>query len=143
MKSSIKSSLSKFDGRFTPEIRRQLNMKRLSLGLSLQQLGDFLQVNWSTIRKWECGQTTICHPRHICLIRDFLAGAFDGKLSAPQSEFDELAACWHKLPPIMHSCLERITMIYELCEGEPELRSQLLAQLNTTARDAVQELAGM
>lgn len=131
-----------FAGRFTPAIRKRIKSKRLSLGLSLQQLGDFLKINWSTIRKWESGSTTICHPRHIRLIQNLLDGEFDQSLRVAPTELDELASCWHKLPTMMHNCLERVTMIYDLCEGEPELRAQLMAQLNATANDAVAELAG-
>ena len=135
-------AMETFAGRFTPEIRKQFTAKRLSLGLSLQQLGEFLKVNWSTIRKWESGATTICHPRNICVIQDFLNGEFDQSLRSSPAELEELASCWHKLPVMMHHCLERITMIYELCESTPELRAQLLDQLNATANEAVMELAG-
>lgn len=131
-----------FKGRFTPHLREAFRNKRLSLGLSLQQLGEFLKLDWSTIRKWESGQTCGCHPRHIIPVQKFLDGEFDRALSTSSRELEELASCWHKLPAMMHNCLERITMIYELCESDPDLRSMLMEQLNSTAHNAVMELAG-
>ena len=42
-----------FSGVFTPGLRRRFRAQRTGLGVSLQQLGEDLRINWSTIRKWE------------------------------------------------------------------------------------------
>ena len=135
--------LEDFHGHWTQALRERFNLKRLSLGLSLQDLSSHLHVNWSTIRKWENGSTEGCHPRHIGVVRSFLNGELDSRMQVSGDEVEELASCWHKLPASMHNCLERITMLYELCEGEPKLRQQLLEQLRGAANDAIAELVNL
>lgn len=71
---------SSFNGTFDPSIRKKFKEKRRSVGVSLEQLGDFLKTHWSTVRKWEAGITTTCHPRHISHIAAFLNGEFDREL---------------------------------------------------------------
>ena len=69
-----------FNGTFDPSIRKKFKEKRRAVGVSLEQLGDFLKTHWSTVRKWEAGVTTTCHPRHISHIAAFLNGEFDREL---------------------------------------------------------------
>ena len=69
-----------FNGIFDLAIRKQLREKRRSVGVSLEQLGDFLKIHWSTVRKWEAGVTTMCHPRHISPIDSFLKGEYDNAI---------------------------------------------------------------
>ena len=69
-----------FNGTFDPSIRKKFKEKRRAIGVSLEQLGDFLKTHWSTVRKWEAGVTTTCHPRHISHIASFLNGEFDREL---------------------------------------------------------------
>ena len=71
-----------FNGTFNDRIRQALKAKRLSVGVSLQQLGEFLEIHWSTLRKWEVGITASCHPRHVARVTKFLAGAYDASLRA-------------------------------------------------------------
>ena len=71
-----------FNGTFDDRIRQALKAKRLSVGVSLQQLGAFLEIHWSTLRKWEVGITASCHPRHVARVTKFLAGAYDASLRA-------------------------------------------------------------
>ncbi|MBR6470287.1 MAG: helix-turn-helix transcriptional regulator [Victivallales bacterium] len=71
-----------FDGTFDARTRQALKTKRQSLGVSLQQLGDFLEIHWSTVRKWEAGITASCHPRHIARVAKFLRGGYDASLRA-------------------------------------------------------------
>jgi hypothetical protein len=69
-----------FNGTFDSSIRQELREKRRFVGVSLEQLGEFLKINWTTIRKWEAGVTTTCHPRHISRIISFLDGEFDEEI---------------------------------------------------------------
>ena len=66
-----------FNGTFDLSIRQELRERRRSVGVSLEQLGEYLKIHWSTIRKWEAGITTTCHPRHVARIISFLDGEFD------------------------------------------------------------------
>ena len=74
------SSHGSFNGTFDEALRKALREKRRLVGVSLEQLGDFLQVHWSTVRKWESGVTTMCQPRHVALVIAFLNGDFDREL---------------------------------------------------------------
>ena len=71
-----------FNGIFDDHTRQALKEKRRSVGVSLQQLGDFLEIHWSTVRKWEAGITMSCHPRHVARITKFLTGDYDDSLRA-------------------------------------------------------------
>ena len=67
-------AIGRFDRQISPEIRALLRRKRESLGASYQQLGNVLQISWSTIHKWETGTTNSCHSHHVERIRRFLQG---------------------------------------------------------------------
>lgn len=69
-----------FDGEFTPEIRSLLNRKRRSLGLPYHSIATFLEVNWSTVRKWEMGPTLHCETFLRDKVEKLLNGDFDDKL---------------------------------------------------------------
>ncbi|MBQ7176620.1 MAG: hypothetical protein IJS08_04325 [Victivallales bacterium] len=46
-------------GEITDELRKQLIMKRNALNLSYAKMWVLLGVNWSTVRKWETGETKL------------------------------------------------------------------------------------
>ena len=69
-----------FKGNFDLFICEQFREKRHSLGISLKQLGEFLKIHWTTVRKWEAGLITACHPCHISTIDSFLNGDYDSAL---------------------------------------------------------------
>lgn len=69
-----------FSGKFDLPTRNEFRAKRRAIGVSLEQLGQFLKIHWSTVRKWEAGITTTCHPRHISRIAAFLDGVYDQEI---------------------------------------------------------------
>lgn len=71
-----------FNGIFDEFTRQALKAKRRAIGVSLQQLGEFLEIHWSTVRKWEAGVTGACHPRHVARVAKFLTGEYDIPLRA-------------------------------------------------------------
>ena len=75
-------SNSTFNGIFDEFTRQALKAKRRAVGVSLQQLGEFLEIHWSTLRKWEAGVTAACHPRHVARVAKFLKGGYDVSLRA-------------------------------------------------------------
>lgn len=69
-----------FSGKFDLPTRNAFRAKRRAIGVSMEQLGQFLKIHWSTVRKWEAGITTTCHPRHISRIAAFLDGIYDQEI---------------------------------------------------------------
>ena len=72
--------LKPFNGVFDVSTCEEFREKRLALGISLKQLGEFLRIHWTTVRKWETGLTASCHPCHISSIASFLNGDYDEAL---------------------------------------------------------------
>ena len=110
-----KSSLIivKFDGVFTPALRRRLQAKRLELGLPYQRLGMLLQINWSTIRKWECGQTRCCNINLRKRVENFLNGKYD-KLIIKQMQ-DPLTGSYPIRPSYnVIKCMEKFSNTYQI-----------------------------
>jgi hypothetical protein len=137
---SLVGSRPQFEGRFSAAIRRRLTEKRLAMRLTYQQLGDFFHLNWSTWRKWEKGVTLTCHPKQVAMIEGFLNGDYDAPLTRRTRRINDLAEYWEHLPPMMHECMERISTTYALCEGRPELRTNLMNHLSGAADRAIMRL---
>ena len=132
MKTASASSLT-FTGKFTEEHRRLLRAKRLDLGLSLKQLEDLLGIHCSTIRKWEAGITSQCHPRHVRPVAKFFAGGFDRALQTARHQVQAQTS----LPDQIARCLERLGKAYQLLAIQsPQLAAELLEELQTTLRKA-------
>lgn len=118
-----------FDGTITKEIRKHLRETRRQLGVSLQQLGSFLQINWSTIRKWETGQTTYCHARHVIRIGNFLNHKYDNRLLALCEPNRAYIALMQSLPEPLRECLERAWTIYGVSRCYPGEDDHLFNQM--------------
>jgi transcriptional regulator with XRE-family HTH domain len=129
-----------FRGEFTPELRAEFRRKRLELGMSQEQLANHFSINWSTVRKWESGQTATCHDRYIFRINDFLTGEMDRELSARQDMPGELLTIWNRMPPGMRSCIERAATLYGLCQHYPGLGEVLLENVNADLDHAIHKL---
>ena len=128
-----------FQGVFDDQMREIFHAKRLAVGFSLQQLGEFLKIHWSTIRKWEAGITTSCHPRHIKRINKFLAGEYDDQLhSLSRQEIFPKASPARKVPLVVDQCLERASQAYQLCQNDyPELGTAFLESIDQAIQDTI------
>ena len=69
-----------FQGTFDEQMRELFRAKRLAVGLSMQQLGEFLKIHWSTLRKWEAGITERCRSKYVLRVAEFLDGVYDREL---------------------------------------------------------------
>ena len=125
-----------FSGRLTPKIRQQLRAKRKSLGLSLQQLAQFLRISWATIWKWERGESRSCTVKCIPLIEAFLQGEYDGSLREMTGAGSPPLP---PNPPAVQECVTKIAGAYELCEGNETLRRGLLEGIHSLTREAIRQ----
>ena len=119
-----------FNGRLTPAVRHVIRERRMSLGLSLKQLGHLLDTDWSTVRNWENGRTRRCHPIHVARLRGFLSGEYD--MSTPPyapSARSETRNEMLTLPLGMQFCAERLTDVCRLCADNEPLRAELVASV--------------
>ena len=129
-----------FNGVFDDAFRHTLHEKRMMFGFSLQQLGDFLKIHWSTIRKWEAGITTTCHPRHIARIGKFLSGGYDEQLRVISGQEPCLRIMTRKIPLAANQCMERASQTYQLCQSDfPDLGTGLLNAIDQAIQNTVRE----
>ncbi|MDD3695142.1 MAG: hypothetical protein PHG44_04160 [Lentisphaeria bacterium] len=136
-KSSLK--IVKFDGVFTPALRRRLQAKRLELGLPYQRLGMLLQINWSTIRKWECGQTRCCNINLRKRVENFLNGKYD-KLIIKQMQ-DPLTGSYPIRPSYnVIKCMEKFSNTYQILKPRPDLRASLIKNLDLVTNQSIEHL---
>ena len=133
-------SLSGFDGTFTVEIRKRFREHRRYLGISHQQLADFMQVSWTTIRKWENGKTASCQCRSIKLIQRFLNGEFDAQLDAQYGDGKyTMPVDYQNIP--LPDCAERFLKLYYLSIPRPDLRQNLIRMMSSAVNRAAESLA--
>ncbi len=130
---------SAFDGEFTESFRQQLRARREDLGLTLDELGELIHVEGSTLRKWEAGHTLRCRAKFIRRIQHFLNGEYDRVALARKT--DPLAPTTltrqetlrqEELPLLQ--CMERAAELYQLCKNKPALRQKLLDRLQDALR---------
>ena len=129
-----------FNGIFDDESRRLLHEKRISFGFSLQQLGDFLKIHWSTIRKWEAGITTTCHPRHTTRIGKFLNGDYDEQLHTITTQEPFIRISTRRCFLAANQCMERVNQTYQLCQPDvPDLGRAFLEAIDKDIQETVRE----
>ncbi len=128
-----------FDGEFTESFRRQLHTRREDLGLTLDELGELLHAEGSTLRKWESGHTLRCRAKFIRRIRHFLDGEYDHVARARKTDPLETTALTRQetlrqeeLPLLQ--CLEQAAALYHLCKTKPALQQKLLDRLQDAIR---------
>ncbi len=138
-----KKKHTEFSGIITPELRTFLRQRRSQLGVTLQQLSSILRVNWSTIRKWEDGQTHACRQQHIYRLARFIAGEYDEVLTRLNAPTD--LPSWHQHPkgtPPMVQCIERISTIYKLCDHYPATGKRLIEGIQEILQEMAERLIG-
>lgn len=135
------STLLENDCIITEKIQKALEQKRRDLGLSYRQLGQFYRVCWSTFRKWETSTPPFkCHRYHQKILNKYLSGINDEELKALTVPLDDFLETWRRLPVRVHQCMERITTTYELCQGYPDLRRNLIDAVEKASKDAILQL---
>lgn len=131
-----------FDGRFTDQIRQILRRKRIELGLPYHRAARFLGVNWSTFRKWEQGPTECCELYCRNKLENFINGKYDNQLRELYHR-RHMRGYSEIMPNVISECMERVTNAYRLCRQRPELRKDLLQQVDKAALAALQNLISM
>ncbi|NMA21221.1 MAG: hypothetical protein GX927_11645 [Lentisphaerae bacterium] len=128
-----------FDGKINAAIRKRIQNKRLQLGMSYQRIASLFAANWSTIRKWETGPTETCSVAFRPILEDFLNGKYDKILRKQQS--DPLTGNYPQcLPENALRCMEKFGHAYHLLRYRPELRENLLTNVDKITRNALQEM---
>lgn len=137
--STSKTNTPPFDGEFTESFRQRLRARREDLGLTLDELGELIHVEGSTLRKWEAGHTLRCRTKFIRRIQHFLNGEYDRVALARKA--DPLAITpltrqetlrQEELPLLQ--CMEQAAGLYQLCKNRPALRQKLLDRLQDAIR---------
>lgn len=134
-------SNQEFSGIFTPEIRKKFRCKRLQLGLSFANIGQFLGVNWSTVRKWEQGPTRSCSGFLVKKIQRFLAGGYDSVLNEKCRYRGDAGYYPHQIPEIVSQCSEKVANTYFLCDHHPDLRKELMENVVDITNSVLASLA--
>ncbi len=128
-----------FDGKFNSEIRKRIQIKRLQLGLPYQRIANLFAANWSTVRKWETGPTETCSVALRPKVEDFLNGKYDKILLDQQN--DLLTGNYpHCLPECALRCMEKFSHAYHLLRFRPELRDNMLVNIDKITRDTLQQM---
>jgi len=123
--------LNQFSGILTPQIRKKLKARRMSLGLTYYRLATFFGINWSTLRKWELGPTTSCSISKRAKINNFLAGKYDKELKT--FAILPITNDYHSIPNPVQMCMERISSTYTICRNNDELKQRLIRDINETS----------
>ena len=129
-----------FNGVFDEEIRLAFIRKRRKLGVTYSQIGDLLNINRSTIRKWEHGDTTTCHGKYIATIEGFLNGAYDRHFEQIMHAPATLLQLWQHLDTPIQQCLERAITVYGLCLAFPAICASLQSALSETLNSAIRQI---
>ncbi len=74
--------IREFSGHFTDEIRAMLVEKRISLGLSREDVASMLGCQRTTVFQWETGKVSYCRPQYVLVLRTYLQGKLDKLLIA-------------------------------------------------------------
>jgi len=136
----MQSKRDDFNGWLTPSTRRSLREKRLSLGLSLKEAGSLLDTDWSTVRNWENGRTSHCHPSHAARLRCFLAGEYDTAMPLHASSRAETHREVLDMPLGMQFCAERLADACRLCADDEALRTRLVAAVGRSIAGCLRSL---
>lgn len=128
-----------FDGKFNAEIRRLIHLKRLQLGLPYQRIANLFDANWSTVRKWETGPTVTCSVALRPKVEAFLNGKYDKILLEQQNDLltGNYPQC---LPESALRCMEKFSHVYHILRFRPELRDQMLTNIDKVTRDTLQQM---
>lgn len=127
-----------FNGKFTSEIRQRLREKRHELGLPFHVIAEFFDVNWSTFRKWETGETMHCTNVMRPMLEDFINGDYDEALAnLVRKPILTLAS---QPPERVCQALETVANTYTLCAKYPTLAENLIRKVELIAQETLRDL---
>ena len=129
--------LKVFGGELTPEIRSRLHRKRMELGLTYNQLAEFFDVHWTTMRKWEGGRVTRCHPTHNTLMQRFIAGECDHVFSLPEHLQTRRTLAERQAEHQGRSCVRRLASCCRMLRGRPELVARLMDEVSAAVDETL------
>ncbi|NMA43720.1 MAG: helix-turn-helix transcriptional regulator [Oligosphaeraceae bacterium] len=138
MEQNLQKGQTPFDGKLNDELRMHLRNKRLQMGLPYERLAEVFGVDWSTIRKWECGPTKRCSIPMRQKLMDFLNGKYDKELS--EENDDNSSTYANELPGEVLHCMERIRTTYQLLHYRPDLRESLLGDIEKITTEMLQNM---
>ncbi len=122
-----------FNGTLNNDTRTELREKRKKLGLSYDNMADFIGVHWSTYRKWELGPTARCSMGHTRTLNALLNGKYDYILAATKKGTAEKD---HDAEKILNS----LSLISSLISDAPPIREEFNNKLNSILDNAVHAL---
>jgi len=114
---------------FTLRFCEKLRERRRELGLSYAQLGFFLGVNWSTVRKWEQGGVMACNARVRPALLAFLSGKSDETVLLVLRQRREQKQK-REYPNWAYSYFARVRMTFDLCHQKPDLQRQMIRTID-------------
>ena len=126
-----------FGGEMTPEIRTRLHRKRMELGLTYAQLAEFFEIHWTTLRKWEGGHVTRCHPAHRLMMQRFVAGECDHLFSLPAHLQTRRTLAERQAENQSQSCVRRLSSCCRMLRGRPELVVRLMDEVSAAVDETL------
>lgn len=139
-RSASTSANTSFCGEFTLATRERFRQLRRELGLSLQQLAEYLKINWSTIRKWEAGLSRKCHARHVSRITNFLNHCYDERLRELNEPNGTLVDIMRQLPLPLRSEIENVWTTYGVSRCYPGESDRFTLELNRLVDEIAHEI---
>ena len=127
--------------------RQRLRQKCYDLNLSFERLGKLLSVHWSTVRKWETGETSHYSSSHHEKLQAFVAGDYD-HLFTVRREISPLPLPAADLcsgddagSQRLDSVLRRIAHLYQLAQSNASLQTAIIRQLDDLTDGILARLA--
>ena len=106
----------------TEETRKAMNAKRIGFGLSYTGAAELIGVHWSTYRKWEIGETSMCTRE---MERRILCFLEEDKPMITTLDADEHSS------RLMDKLINRLRNTYRLCQKQPRLQDRLTVRLES------------
>ena len=130
-----------FGGELTAEICNRIRRKRLELGLTYSQLAEFFNVHWTTMRKWEGGRVTRCHPGHRLMMQRFISGECDHLFSLPEHLQTRRTIAERQAEHQSQSCIRRLASCCRMLRERPELITCLMDEISAAVNETLRQYA--
>ena len=140
-----------WDGKLTPEIRKKLHEKRISLNASFKSVGAILDVAESSVQKWENGTVRCVTITSRGRVNDYLTGKLDEEFQQwrkPRTARDtgigetgSTGGSQRPIPPELRAVFDHLSVVYKACRVKPEAQTELLLAVEKAAEDVLTRLA--